>query len=58
MLFYNRKRAITQYPWQYYKDSTLENTRSLQVASWKNGGTTQIYGCMCSFEVTIRLKKK
>ena len=38
------------------KDNILENTRSLQVASWNNVGTTQTYGCMCFFEGTIRLK--
>ena len=32
------------------KHSTLENTWSLQVASWNNDGTTQMYGCKCSFE--------
>ena len=40
------------------KDSTHENNRSRQVAPWNNGGTTQMHGCMCSFEVTIRLKWK
>ena len=35
------------------KHSTLENTRSLQVTSWINDGTTQIYGCKWSFEITI-----
>ena len=38
------------------KQSTLENTRSLQVASSKNDGTTQMYGCKCSFEIKIHLK--
>ena len=40
------------------KHSTHENTRSLQVASWNNDGTIQIYGCKCSFEITICLKQK
>ena len=38
------------------KHNTLENTRSLQAAPWNNDGTTQMYGCKCSFEITIRLK--
>ena len=38
------------------KDSILENTRSLQMASWNKDGTTQMYGCKCSFEITIHLK--
>ena len=33
------------------KDSNFENARSLQVASWNNGGTTQMHGSLCSFEV-------
>ena len=37
------------------KHSTLENTRSLQVVSWKNDGNAQMYSCKCSFELTIRL---
>ena len=56
----------TQYLWKQRwlqvltlkKDSTHENNRSRQVAPWNNGGTTQMHGCMCSFEVTIRLKWK
>ena len=40
------------------KHSTLEDTRSLQEASWNNDGTTEMYGCMCSFETTERLKRK
>ena len=28
-----------------------ENTRLLQVASWNNDGTTQMYGCECYFEI-------
>ena len=44
---------LTQYLWNQRrlqvliskKDSTLENTRSLQVASWKNDGTTK---CMAA----------
>ena len=55
---------LTQYLWKQRrlqvliskKDSTLENAKSLQVASWNNDVTTQIYSCKCSFEVTIRLK--
>ena len=39
------------------KHSALENPRSLQAASWNNDGTTQMYGCKCSFEITIPLKK-
>ena len=31
---------------------------SLQVAFWNNGSTTQLYGCICFFEVTISLKQK
>ena len=31
------------------KKSTLENTRSLQLASCNNDGITQMYGCKCSF---------
>ena len=57
---------LTQYLWKqewlqvliWKKHSTLENTRSLQVASWNictNGGI-QIYGCKCSFEIAICLK--
>ena len=38
------------------KHSTLENTRSLQMVSWNNEGTTRIYGCKCFFETAIRLK--
>ena len=38
------------------KTVPLKILRSLKVASWNNGGTTQIYGCMCSFEITIRFK--
>ena len=37
------------------KHSTLGNTRSLQVASWSNDGTAQIYGCKWSFEIKICL---
>ena len=40
------------------KYNTLENTRSLQVAFWNNDSITQIYGCRCSFEITICLKRK
>ena len=40
------------------KHSTLENTRSLQVTSWEIEGTTQMYGCKCSFKITVRLKQK
>ena len=36
--------------------STTENTRSLRVAFWKNDGTTQMYGCKCSFEKEISIK--
>ena len=42
------------YTFPHY-DSTLENTRSLQVA-WNNAGTTQMYGFKCYFEKKIRLK--
>ena len=57
---------LTLYLWKQWqlqvliskKDSILENTWTLQVASWNNGGTTQMYGCMCFFEVTRRLKYK
>ena len=38
--------------------STLEKTRSLQVACWNNDGTSQIYGCKCSFEIKICFKYK
>ena len=37
------------------KNSTLENTGSLQVASWRNDRTFPVYGCKCSFEITICL---
>ena len=55
---------LTQYSWKQTwlqvlilkKHSTLENTRSLHVASWDNDGTIQIYGCKCSFEIAICLK--
>ena len=54
---------LTQYLWKQRrlqvliskKDSALENTRSLQVASWNNDSITQMYGCKRSFEITIRL---
>ena len=39
------------------KHSTVENTRSLQMASWKNDGTAQMNGCNFSFEIKIRLKE-
>ena len=38
------------------KHSTLKNTRSLQVASWNNDGTTQMYSCKSYFEIKIHLK--
>ena len=55
---------LTQYLWKQgwlqvlisKKHSTFENTRSVQVASWKNDSTTQIYGSKYSFEITIRHK--
>ena len=31
-------------------------TISLQVASWNNDSTTQMYGCKCSFEIATHLK--
>ena len=34
----------------------LENSTSLQVGSWNNDGTTQMYGCKYYFEIKIRLK--
>ena len=57
---------LTQYLWKKgwlqvlvsKKHSKLENTRSLGKTSWNNDGTTQIYGCKCSFEITISLKWK
>ena len=49
-----KKRRLQVLIWK--KDSTHENTRSLQMTSWTNDGTTQIYCCMCSFEITIQLK--
>ena len=50
---------LTQYLWKKggvqvlvsKKSSNFEYTRSLHVASWNNGGTTQMYGCKCSFEI-------
>ena len=38
------------------KGRTRENTKSLQKASWNDDDTIQIYGCKCSFEITIHLK--
>ena len=38
------------------KHSTTENNRSLQKAFWNNDGTTQMYGCKFSFEITICFK--
>ena len=60
----NRNGELTQYIWKQgwlqvlisKKHSALENATSLQVASWNNDGTTQIYGNKCSFEITICLK--
>ena len=56
---------LTKYLWKHTmasaiskKYSTLENTRSLQVTSWNNDGTTQMFRCKCSFELTIGLKQK
>ena len=54
---------LTQYLWKQRqlqvliskKESTLENIRSLQVATWNNDGTIQMYGCKFSFEIAIRL---
>ena len=40
------------------KRNILGNTWSLQVVSWNNDGTTQMYRCKCSFEITIQIKKK
>ena len=34
---------------------SLENTCLLQMTSWNNDGTTQMYGSKCSFEITIHL---
>ena len=53
---------LTHYPWKkgwlqmlvWKKYSTLKNTRSRQVASWNNDGTTQMQGCKCYFEIKIR----
>ena len=38
-------------------DSTLESTRSMQVSFWNNNGTTQMYGCKCSFEIKSALNR-
>ena len=38
------------------KHSTTENSRSLQKAFWNKDGTTQMYGCKFSFEITICFK--
>ena len=58
----NWNGELTQYPWKQRwlqvliskKHSTLENIRSLQVASWNNKGTTQVHGCKCSFEISSK----
>ena len=54
----------------FKENNTLENTKliiakvtantqsSLQKDPWNNDGTTQIYGCKCSFEIKIRFKSK
>ena len=39
------------------KRSILENTESLQMVSWHNDGTTQMYGWKCSFEKQCALNK-
>ena len=39
------------------KHNTLENTRSLQVASRNNDGTTHMYGCKCSFKIAMHRKQ-
>ena len=59
----NWNGELTQYLWKqeslqvifWKKNSTLENTGSLQVASWSNDRTFPVYGCKCSFEITICL---
>ena len=55
---------LTQYLWKQRRlqvlvskrDSTLGNTRSLQVASRNNYGIIQTYNYKCFFEITIALK--
>ena len=68
---YTTKSAIDRiigYDWQWQIISVslkkrmtgsacfIKMTASLQVASWNNGRTSQIYERKCSFEITIRLK--
>ena len=62
----NWNGKLTQYSWKQgwlqvlisKKHSTLENTRSTQVASWNNGGTIQMYGYKCSYELQYALNRK
>ena len=51
-----KKGIMTAGAW-LNKRSTLENTGSLQVVSWHDDGTTQMYGCKCSFEKQWALNK-
>ena len=59
---YNCNRKLTQFLWKKgwlqilvsKKHTTLENNMSLQLTSWNEDGNTQIHGCKCSFEITIR----
>ena len=39
------------------KDSTLENTRSLQMASWNNDGTTQIMAASAPLKLQYALNR-
>ena len=56
---------LTQYLWKQRrlqvliskKDSTLENTRSLQMASWNNDGTTQIMTASAPLKIQHALNR-
>ena len=56
---------LTQYLWKQRqlqvliskKDSTLENTRSLQVASLNNSATTQMYGACAPLKLQYDLNR-
>ena len=56
---------LTQYLWKQRrlqvliskKDSTLENTRSLQVASLNNSATTQMYGACAALKLQYNLNR-
>ena len=55
---------LTQYLWKKgwlqvlvsKENTTLENNKSLQVASWNSDGTSQMCSCKCLFEIAIRLE--